>query len=64
MKIQVAVFWVVTPYSDVVKIPLFRRTMLLDEDFALKTETAGSYETLVPYHNITGCHNPARPRLE
>jgi hypothetical protein len=46
VKIQVEFLWVVTPCSVVVGY------------FTLKMEAARSSETLVPYHNITGRHNP------
>jgi hypothetical protein len=44
MKIQVVVFWVVTPCSDVAD--------------TLKIEAAWSFESLVYYHIATQCQNP------
>jgi hypothetical protein len=47
VKIQVKVFWVVTPCSVVVGY-----------HFTLKMETAKSSKTLVSYNNITWHYNP------
>jgi len=55
MKIQVAVFWVVTPCSDVVEYQGFRGPCCLQ---VVKTEAAGSTKTSAPYHITTRRHNP------
>jgi hypothetical protein len=53
MKIQVVVFWIMTPYSDDVG---YQRLGGLC--FTLKMEAAKSSETLVSYHITTRYHKP------
>jgi hypothetical protein len=48
VKIQVEVFWVMTPCSDTVRISTFWMTML----------PPSSAETLISYHNTKTGHNP------
>jgi len=56
MKIQVTVFKVVTPYSDVADTNILEHYAA--SIFSLKMEAACSFKTLVSYHIITHCHNP------
>jgi hypothetical protein len=53
VKIQVEVFWVVTPCSVVVGYQCFRGPCCLHLHFTIKMEAARSSETMVSYHNTT-----------
>jgi cephalosporin hydroxylase len=55
VKIQVEVFWVVTPYSVAVGYQRFGGSYI---HFALKIEAGRSSETLVSDRTTVRCHNP------
>jgi hypothetical protein len=54
----VAVFWIVTPSSDVLQYRRFGGLCYLHLHFTLRIETVWSSETLISYHNITWRHKP------
>jgi hypothetical protein len=53
VKVQVKVFWAVTPRSVVVGYQCFR-----GPGFALKVDAGQSFKTLASYCSITWCHCP------
>jgi hypothetical protein len=57
-NIQVVVFWVLTPFSDVVGYQRFGRPCCLHLQGEVKMQAVWSSETLVPLHIITRRHNP------
>jgi hypothetical protein len=63
MKIQVMVFWVLTPCSDVVGYQIFRGPYYLQLQGEVKMEAARSSETLVSYPITTQYQNPEEHNL-
>jgi hypothetical protein len=64
MKIQVAVFWAVTPCSDAGGYRRFGWPCCLQLHFILKMETTKFSETLVSYHINTRRHSPEYSHLK
>jgi hypothetical protein len=56
VKIQVEVFWVVTPCSAIIGYQHFGEPF--SYHFRVKMKVSRLSEMLVPYHNITRRHNP------
>jgi hypothetical protein len=57
VKIKIVIFWVMTPCSFMGAYHRFGGTCYLHPQNILKTEVAGSSETLITIYKATQCHN-------